>query len=97
MTRKELTIKQIDFGSLLSRERFLRDYFNARLRYRIRMYHCLLLSLSRRADNCLSCLASINNGLIYVEVLCKDQTISEHTEVGDRKCFVDGRTCRSLF
>ncbi len=36
--RKELTIKQDDFWRLLNREQFLYTYFNARLRYRIRMY-----------------------------------------------------------
>ncbi len=35
---KELTIKQNDFWRLINREEFLLRYFNARLRYRIRMY-----------------------------------------------------------
>jgi len=36
--RKELTIKQNDFWRLINREQFLYSYFNARLRYRIRMF-----------------------------------------------------------
>lgn len=36
--RKELTLKQDDFWRLLAREQFLWQYFNARLRYRIRTY-----------------------------------------------------------
>jgi len=36
--RKELTIKQDDFWRLINREQFLLICFNARLRYRIRMY-----------------------------------------------------------
>jgi hypothetical protein len=36
--RKELTIKQDDFWRLINREQFLLLYFDAQLRYRIRMY-----------------------------------------------------------
>jgi hypothetical protein len=43
--KKELTIKQDDFWRLINREQFLFIYFNARLRYRIRMYFDLRKNL----------------------------------------------------
>jgi hypothetical protein len=48
--RKELTIKQDDFWRLINREQFLLIYFNARLRYRIRMY-LLFFSLKINKKN----------------------------------------------
>ena len=78
--RQEVTIKQDDFWRLLNREKFLLKYFNARLRYRIRMYSDFFRRFIKSSEFS-SDLAATNNECVYVQVNCDDKTIGEHAEV----------------
>ena len=63
---RELTIKQEDFWRLINREKFLWTYFNAQLRYRIRMLLFFVNFLLQK--NFFFSSAATGNDYVYIQV-----------------------------
>jgi len=73
--RKELTIKQDDFWRLINREQFLLLYFDAQLRYRIRMY-LVFLKLIRKTNLIIIQLQQIMNAFMFKLIVMIKQSVN---------------------